>query len=223
LRADCRHGARLLWIGGERKGEKVMGLGKRKTGGGEIMPLFKYDARVGRFYTQDRVYEYGEWRTVQNDVTDDLVVVFDLKHIEHGWIRFPKGAPPETKLFSLNEDIGDAPSDEHREGLRVLARLDGETTWRELLSTAAGLWVGLDALHDAYLEGVKEHPDQLPAVQLADVKENKIQGGGTSCTPIFEITGWTDLGEITVPTPPSPKKATATKPKRGDMDDEIPF
>jgi hypothetical protein len=199
-----------------------MGLGKRKTGGGEIMPLLKFDARVGRFYTQNRAYEYGEWRSVQMDVTNDLVVLFDLKNMRKGWIKFPKGAAPETVLFPLGEDIGDAPSDEHREGLRVLARLDGETTWREMLSTAAGLWAGLDALHDAYLAGVEEHPDQLPVTQLADIKEKKTESGGSSWTPIFEITDWIDPGEVTVPTPPTPKKAKAA-PTRGDMDDEIPF
>jgi len=199
-----------------------MGLGKRKTGGGEIMPLLKFDARVGRFYTQDRVYEYGEWRSVQSDVTDDLVVIFDLKNIKRGWIKFPKGAAPEMVLFPLSvEDIGDAPSDEHREGLRVLARLDGETAWREMLSTAVGLWVGLDALHNEYLAGVEEHPDQLPVAQLVERKEKKTESGGSSWTPLFKIIDWVDPGDVTVPTPQPAKKAAAAK--RNDMDDEIPF
>jgi hypothetical protein len=198
-----------------------MGLGKRKTGGGENIPLFKFDARVGRFYTQDRVYRNGEWQSEQNDVTDGLTVVFDLKNIQHGYIRFPKGAAPETKLFPLSvEDIGDAPSDEHREGLRVLARLEGETAWREMLSTAVGLWIGLGALHDAYSAGVKEHPDQLPVAQLTDVKENKT-ANGTSWIPQFEIDDWIDPGEISVLTPQPPKKVAKAKPaKRGDMDDD---
>jgi hypothetical protein len=69
-----------------------MGLGKRKDSG-TFLPLCKYDARAGRFYLQDRVQAAnGEWETTQRDVTDTFRAVFDLRNMQTGWLRFPKGA-----------------------------------------------------------------------------------------------------------------------------------
>ena len=76
-----------------------MAFAKRKTGGGESFPLLKWDGRVGRLYTQDREQQKnGEWQSVQNDVTDRFVAALDIAGIEHGYMRFPKGAAPEMVM-----------------------------------------------------------------------------------------------------------------------------
>ena len=82
-----------------------MAFAKRKTGGGETFPLLKFDGRVGRLYTQDREQQKnGEWQSVQNDVTDRFVAAFDIAGIEHGYMRFPKGAAPEMVMVPMGED-----------------------------------------------------------------------------------------------------------------------
>src|SRR5262245_28207393 len=102
-----------------------MAIGKRRTGG-ESMPLLKYDARVGRLYTQDRVFEFGAWQTVQADISDAFRATMDLANLQQGWIAFPKGEPPSAVLFPAGAEIGDPPDTDHKQGLRVLAVLDGE-------------------------------------------------------------------------------------------------
>jgi hypothetical protein len=77
-----------------------MAFGKRK-GGGDILPLLKFDARVGRFYTETRVQTINGWEKEQSDVTDRLRMTVDLANVAVGWIRFPRGAPPETALVAV--------------------------------------------------------------------------------------------------------------------------
>jgi hypothetical protein len=215
----------LSWAAGRRT--DAMAIGKRRTGG-ETTPLLKFDARVGRFYVQDRVLEGGSWQTVQADVSDGFRAIFDLPNLQQGWVAFPKGEPPSAVLFPAGAEIGDPPSDDHKQGLRVLAVLEGETAARELTSTAIALWAGMDALHDAYLAAAPDHPNELPVVELAGVHEVKNKGGGVSHQPTFRIVGWTTRppGMPATAAPRSqaqPKVKAKAKPKRGDMDDEIPF
>jgi len=202
-----------------------MALGKRK-GIGENMPVLKYDARVGRFYTQDRVFENGSWQTVQCDCTDNFEAIFDLENVQVGQINFPKGAPPETKLVRAGEPIPDAPGDGWKEGLRVIALLSDEQVPRELLSTAIAVWVAIDALHDVYLKQQAEHPDEVPVVELVDVEEVKTQMS-TSWQPRFEIRDWVERPP-SLPANPTPRRESAkptakAQQQRGPLDDDIPY
>jgi hypothetical protein len=229
----------------QRRAERTtdMALGLKKTGDA-ILPILKYDAREGLIYVQDRVQlENGEWASEQKNVTKNFEAIFDLANTLVGWIKFPKGAAPECTLVPIGTDHGPAPSKDHKEGLRVLVKITGdEVGVRELLSTSLGLCVGLDELHDAFLEHADDHPDEVPVVRLADVIKNQTKQG-VSVQPVFEIVGWRsrpkDLPATAAPLSrqASPKPAeggdfeetafgTAGKSaakKRGDMDDEIPF
>ena len=119
-----------------------MAFGKRKTGGGETYPLLKFDGRVGRLYTQDRERQRnGEWQSVQNDVTDRFVAALDIGGIEHGYMRFLKGAAPEMVMVPMGEDIGEMPEGENwQEGLRLQVKMPGEDFRRTMTSSAIGLW-----------------------------------------------------------------------------------
>jgi len=103
-------------------------------------------------YTQDRVHRDGEWQTEQHDVTEGFEAIFDLANAEVGWIKFPKGAAPEMALKPVEEDIGERPSGDHKEGLRLIVKIPGDDAGpRELISTAYAVWHGIDELHDQYL------------------------------------------------------------------------
>ena len=187
-----------------------MAFAKRKTGGGETFPLLKFDGRVGRLYTQEREQQKnGEWQSVQNDVTDRFVAALDIAGIEHGYMRFPKGAALEMVMVPMGEDIGEMPESEWQEGLRLQVKMPGENFWRTMMSSAVGLWRSLDRLHDQYIELTPEHPGKVPVVELLDVTE--IKARTTSYMPSFGITGWIGPNEV------------LQRPTHSDLDDEIPF
>jgi len=213
-----------------------MAFAKRKTGGGESFPLLKWDGRVGRLYTEDREQQRnGEWQSVQNDVTDGFCAVFDLAGVEHGRMRFPKGGAPETLMYPMGEDIGEAPEGENwQEGLRLRVKMPGEDFWRTLMSSAIGLWRSLDRLHDDYCKFAKQRPGKVPLVELIKVVETK--GRTTSYAPTFGIIHWVDPDEVLQrPTEDqdedfgfesgsaSGQLGKAKVAARGDMDDEIPW
>jgi hypothetical protein len=203
-----------------------MALGKRR--GGDFLPVLKFDARIGTFYTQDRVFRDNQWLNEQHDVTEGLVLIIDVKNAQQGWFLFPKGAAPERVLAAPDAtDIGKAPSDDHREGVHVLAKIPGDAAGtRELASTALGFYEGLDELHDQYVAERDEHPGKVPLCELVGCREKKLASGPT-WVPEFQIIDWVDRPDdmpLTVLPQPQSSKLKAKMPaKRGDLDDEIPF
>jgi hypothetical protein len=164
-----------------------MALGKRKTSGNDYLPMLKFDARVGTFYLQDRVHENGRWQTEQRNITDDFRAVFDLENLQHGWIKFSQGAAPDMKMVAVGEDAGDAPSEDHKEGIRLIVKMDGMLGGdvREFLSTSLAVWNSISELHDKYLDGVAEHSFELPVVDLVESRKSE-----KAYTPVFQITSW---------------------------------
>src|SRR5262249_36912250 len=173
-----------------------MAFAKRKTGGGETFPLLKWDGRVGRLYTQDREQQKnGEWQSVQNDVTDWFVAALNIAGIEHGYMRFPKGAAPEMVMVPMGKDIGEMPEGENwQEGLRLQVKMPGEDFWRTMMSSAIGLWRSPARVPDQYAELAPAHPGKVPVVELVDVMEKKART--TSYMPSFAIIGWIGPDEV---------------------------
>jgi len=205
-------------------GASHMALGKRK--GSDFMPVFKYDAKAGSFYKQDRVLTQDGWGNEHTDVGDDLRagrVIFDLDTIEVGWLYFPKGAAPEMVLFPAGQDIGDAPDKDFKQGFRMIVKLDGDEP-REFMSTAAATWHAIDALHTAY--GKIARADSVAKVKLTDMIETRT-GNGTNFTPVFELAGLVarppDLPRPTGPRKPVKQTRTAGGHKVASLDDDVPF
>ena len=167
-----------------------MGLGKRKDAA-SFTPLVKFDARNGQMTRCDRVQENGDWVTQAVDITDTFEAVPDLPNIEVGWAAFASGSAPDFRMFPLGTDIGERPSDKHKEGfrLRLLLRNGAGDGVYELASTARVLWNAIDELHDEYLDGVTKHRGKLPVIGIAEVKQ-VITANGTNYAPVFEITAW---------------------------------
>jgi hypothetical protein len=167
-----------------------MGLGKRKDAT-SFTPLVKFDARNGKFTRCDRVEVDGNWTTRSVDITDDFEAVVDLPGIEVGWINLTAGSAPDFQMHPLGTDIGERPSDRHKEGfrLRLLLRNGAGDDLRELTSTARVLWNAVDELHDAFLDAPAKHRGKLPVVGIAEVKA-AITVNGVNYTPVFEILSW---------------------------------
>src|SRR5262249_50607470 len=131
------------------------------------------------------------WYTSQENITGNFAAICEMENVEVGWIAFASGGPPNFKMSPVGADIGNPPSDQHKQGFRLhlkLAKGSGGGV-REFASTAASTWQAIDQLHSAFEKERSKHPGQLPAVKLNGVKASKTPMG-TSYVPIFEITGW---------------------------------
>jgi hypothetical protein len=102
-----------------------MSLGLRRSLG-TILPRLKYDTRIGFFLTEDRVKDLEDkWFSEQKNIErEDFRATVDLETLQVGWLNFPSGAPPDTKLVAPGEDWNEAPSKQHKLGLRLLLKLD---------------------------------------------------------------------------------------------------
>jgi hypothetical protein len=205
------------------KGKTTMALGRRKSGGGDFLPLLKFDARAGRFSVVDRTFDGMRWQTETTDVTDGFQAAFDMANLQVGWINFPSGSAPETHLVLAGGDYGDAPNEDYKEGFRLLVAIDGVT--REFMSTAIAAWTAIDALHDLYLKEASKQPDLLPVVAVASIRAQKT-GPSTNYSPIFKITGWVPRPAdmpVVAPTSAPPAKPAQRAAPVPEFDDEVPF
>jgi hypothetical protein len=171
-----------------------MALGFSNTGtsgGGDFLPIVKYDARAGRFFRVDR----EEGTSTPVDITRNFKAVFDFENVETGWIAFVAGSAPDFQMTPMDVPNVEKPSGNHKEGFRMTVKLHSECGGgsRELASTAGVMKAGLNVLHDEYLAGVKANPGKLPVVVLRDTVPLTSGSGdkkSTNYQPIFEITSW---------------------------------
>ena len=118
-------------------------------------------------------------------------MIADLANLQIGWISFGgNGQAPDFRMFGLDDDIGDRPSDKHKEGFRLRVKLTngaGDDV-HELASTALGLWKSMDELHCAYEKGVVKNKSKLPLVGVHEVI--MVEGKTTTYRPDFKILKW---------------------------------
>ena len=171
-----------------------MSLPKRKAK--SFLPIAKFDARNGKFTRVDRVQDKnGNWESELYEIpADDFEAVYDLANLEVGWIAFgAAGQPPDFKMVAVAnaDDIGERPSDKHKEGFRVRIKLTngaGDDV-REMASTAVGFWKSMDELHCAYEKGVKKNKGKLPLVGVHEIIA--VEGKSTlTYRPDFKILKW---------------------------------
>lgn len=173
----------------------ALGINTETANFEDLVPIVKFDARAGRFSRVDRQNINGEWSAETVDITAKFKAVFDLENIEVGWMNFNTGGAPDFRLVALGSDSGPRPSDQHKEGFRVMMKLGKECGGdiRELCSVAKVAIGALDALHDAYLAGAKANAGKLPVVVVKETKPITTGSGAkksTNYAPVFEIVQW---------------------------------
>lgn len=175
-----------------------MALGLPEAGGGNRVPIVKYDARAGRLFRVDREKGMsGQFESHPVEITAAFQAVFDLERIELGWLSFPTNAAPSIVTAPYGEPLPPRPDANHRTGFRVnilLGRTCGGDV-REMAANADASIKGMDALHDAYLAGVKGYPGKLPVVKLGGTTAKVTQGKAATSTnyiPVWEIVAWVD-------------------------------
>ena len=178
-----------------------MALGLPQSGGGDRVPIVKYDARAGRIFRVDRSQNAaGQYDSETVEITPQFQAVFDMAGIELGWLSFPQNAAPDIVVAPYGQPLPPRPSAQHRTGFRVhmlLGKSCGGDV-REMAANAQASIAGMDALHDAYLAGVKANPNKLPVVKLGRTKAIVSQGKAASSTnyePGWEIVAWVDRPE----------------------------
>lgn len=208
----------------------------QNSGGGDRLPVLKYDARAGRFFLMDRVENAGVWETVQTELPiATATFVIDFGSVEVGWFLFPKGAAPMMVTVPFGQPLPPQPAavgtttDERtgkerpnnfKMGFRVKAAgkaLAGTVngTVRELAANAGVTIEGLNDLHTAFEAAPEAAAGKVPVVKVAQVIPTK-SGQSTNYKPVFEIVTWADrpvdmLGPRTVP-PPAAKPVVTLPP-----------
>jgi hypothetical protein len=173
-------------------GEWKMALGLTySSGGGDFLPIIKYDARAGRIFRVDR----ADGVSTPVDVTRNFKAVIDLENIEVGYINFNTGGAPDFQMVPLGSAMPEKRSPAHKQGIRVLVKLGAESGGdvREVSSCAAAFLRGFDALHTAYEAQAAENPEKLPVVVLRDTVPITSGSGdkkSTNYEPVFEIAAW---------------------------------
>ena len=127
--------------------------------------------------------------------------------------------------MSVGTEWGEAPSTKHKLGCRLIVRLDDsiDGSVRELMSTAVGLWAGIDNLHDDFVADAKDHAGEVPVVVMINAIKTETSAG-TSFEPVFAIEEWvarpSELPLNGIPLSTADKKKAK---QMANMDDEIPF
>jgi len=189
----------------------ALGLSYGGGGGADFLPIVKYDARAGRIFRVDR--EDGV--STPTDITKNFKAVFDFENVQVGWMRFVAGAAPDFVLVDHGQQMPSKPSDDHRQGVRIVMLLSDKCGGdiREMTGNAAAFLRGIDKLHNDYEEQVVNNKGKLPVVVLDDTIAVESGGGNNKSTnyqPQFKIVSW-------VPRPkdlkPSPRgKAAPSRP-----------
>lgn len=186
------------------------------SGGGDFLPILKFDARSGRLFRLDRLNDGAGWSTDQVDITRSFKAVFDLENLETGWVDFVPGSAPIMSLAKIGQPLPPKPTDTARNGVRILAKLSKDNAGplspvRELSGNAKVFLQGMEEVYLAYQAGAAANPDKLPVVVLKDsvpVKSGTGDKQSTNYKPVFEIVGWTSRGDF-VHTPKGSAPASA--------------
>lgn len=212
----------------------ALGLVTESNGGGDFNKVVKFDARAGRMFRVDREQDSGgQWQTDNVEITNGFTAVMDLENIEVGWCLFAAGVAPQLTLVPLGQPLPARPSDQHKQGFRLMMKLGKSSGGdvREISATSKAVLGAVDELHTAYEAQRASNPGKLPLVALTGSKPIVSTGKGQTSTnyaPIFEIQKWIDRpaelggtaasGEAKEEPKPEPVKET---PKVDSGDEEF--
>ena len=212
----------------------ALGLSVGGEGGGDFNKVVKFDARAGRMFRVEREQDSGgQWSTENVEITNGFTAVMDLENIEVGWCLFAAGVAPQLSLVKLGQPLPARPSDQHKQGFRMMMKLGKSSGGdvREIAATSKAVLGAVDDLHTQYEAQKAANPGKLPIVALTGSKAIVSTGKGQSSTnyaPIFEITKWVDrpadLGgaaSAKQEEAPAPKPAPAPAPAASDDEEEF--
>lgn len=176
----------------------ALGLQTESGAGGSFTPVVKFDARAGRMFRVDRDQDAsGSWNTENVEVTNGFTAVMDFENLEVGWCLFAAGVAPQLSLVKLGQPLPQRPTDQHKQGFRMLMKLGKSSGGdvREMAATSKAVIGAVDELHTAFEAQKGANPGKLPIVALTGSKAIVSTGKGQTSTnyaPVFEIQKWVD-------------------------------
>lgn len=193
-----------------------LGFNLETKGGGDILPIVKWDAKAGDLIKQDR-YQAGDgtWQKDEQELGLPLQIAMDLANIEVGWLSFAAGAP-DFQMVKAGEPIPAQPSPDHKQAFRVRIA-SSDLGLREFSHSAKTVLRAMDALHNQYQTDAPANPGKVPVVTIAGtetIKINSPQGELRFKVPQWSITQWIDRpammdGGGTAPSEPVPAEVAA--------------
>jgi hypothetical protein len=182
----------------------IFGFTPPKTGGGDFLPIIKYDARAGRITRVDSVQTATGWERTPVDITNTFKALIDLEGIEVGWIDFSGAVPNFVMVPFPGHVYPPQPSEGHKQGFRCQLKLakdcaGGAPPIREFAGNAERAKAGFEALYAQYVAERDAHPGMLPAIILEGtlaVASGTGQRTSTNYQPIFKIVGWAPRGDM---------------------------
>lgn len=198
------------------------------SGGGDFLPIVKYDARAGRMFRMDRENDGAGWTNTPVDISRAFKAVCDFENLETGWIDFNTGGAPVFAMVPLGSAIPAQPTPNAKNGVRFMLKLSkdcgGDKPIRELASTAKAFLSGIEEVYMAYKAEAANNPGKLPVIVLDDtapIKSGQGEKQSTNYQPKFKITGWAARGDlqpqprgaaaITTPMPSAPPSTGSTQ------------
>ena len=148
--------------------------------------------------------EYIRWMASRSDwvmstengpeIVEFKQAIFDVENLRTGWAAMAPEAVPEFEWDPSIEKAAPRPTTagewKRAFEVKVYAKnsLGGVKVWS---SNSTGACMGIDALHDQYVEAANDNGDQVPVVEYTGPKHAKIGKGNTSI-PQFKIVKWVD-------------------------------
>jgi hypothetical protein len=208
----------------------LFGFSTEPSQGGDFTPIVKYDSRAGRFFRIDRIQDSNGYTNDQIDITNHFRAVADFENVEVGWINFPQGGAPSFVLVPMGTQLPPRPSDQHKNGLRFMMKLDaacgGEKRVREVASSAKAFLGGVEQIYGEYLRQKESNPGKLPVLSLTStmpVTTGSGQKQSTNYRPNFRIEGWIDRPHDLVHTPKQGAAPVASMtPANGNYPPPVP-
>ena len=198
-------------------------FGMQVSSGADFRDMIKFDARAGRLFRVDRDPITG-LRTPVDITGPETQFAIDFGTLEVGYVQFTANGPVRS-MVPYGRPLPAQPQDKDENG-RLLAKpgfyalvagraLGGVREW---CSNAVILLTALDELYQVFAQRREAQAGQIPLIcipRTLPVKSGRGAQSSTNYKPILDIVGWVDrvpdMGERTVPIPPSGAAPTHEK------------
>ena len=171
----------------------ALGLQTESSGGGDITPIVKWDAKAGDLIKVDRENDGSGWVKNETEMTLPISFAMDFDNMQIGWLSFATGAP-DFQLVNLGERMPPKPTDDHKQCFRVKIA-SGDLGLREFSHSAKTVMRAMDKLHDEFVAGQAANAGKTPVVTIGGTETVKIdtpQGELRFKVPEWSITQWID-------------------------------
>ena len=149
------------------------------AGGGERLPILKFDARAGRLFIIDRIQAAdGNWNSQPTDITmSQPPFCVDFGTLEVGWAHFAPGGVPLWTVDYYGQPQKPRPdspgkddknqAQQFKQAFRVKVAGQGIGGVREFGGNSAALINGMNDLHTRFEAAPEAGTGQIPVVRMS--------------------------------------------------------